>query len=181
MGSLTKDLYKNILREEELSNIKDFICRNVTFEEIPLVNRYDSLRFLKNHILLEDYSVFLLNTAFFCLNNIFFQMKKLLPKEEYDDYFACITLCDPREEMKDIGFIVPHIFVSRKSKVLFLDEALKVSVETRNFLEKVYCSLLNCNGSLSLYESITKTNFDSISRIYIEPEQNRKCVESVIS
>jgi len=111
------DIYKNILKKENLLNLDVFIRDYQTFEEIPLVSRYEHLKFLNEKIKQEDFQVFLINIAFFLLNNIeLYAQNRLLP-EEYKDYFICITFSD-FDEISTFGYVIPNFFVTRKKELL---------------------------------------------------------------
>lgn len=110
---MISDIYKKLFKKENLLNFDTFIKDYQTFEEIPLVSRYDHLKFLDENINKEDFQFFLINIAFFLLNNIELYAKKRLSPEEYKDYFVCMTFSD-LDEIDTYGYTIPNFFVTRK-------------------------------------------------------------------
>ncbi len=113
MERMIKEIYKNIFGKENLYDLSVFIKEYQDYEEIPLVSRYKHLSFLNDCINREDLQYFLTNTAVFLMNCINLYASKKLSKEEFDNFFACITFGD-EDEVESGHFYIPNILVTRK-------------------------------------------------------------------
>lgn len=167
MEIMIKELYTNVLTTSKLNEITNLELKENYFEEIPVIDRYKDVDFLKKYITVDDYSACLLNLSLFLLYNIKIQFKNSLKKE---DYFACITLCDPDVEVNDVGFTVPNIFISRKSNVTYLSKKIIYSFQNDALLNRLYSSLIDDN-MFSCYKTVTKNDYEDINRIYIVPKK----------
>lgn len=139
------DIYKNILKKENLLNFDIFIKDYQTFEEIPLVSRYDHLKFLNDKIKKKDIQFFLVNIAFFLLNNIELYAKNRLSPVEYEDYFACITFSG-LDDINTYGYAIPNFFVTRKKELLrFLKIGQRDSIDGFDLVKSAFiqCGLIN--------------------------------------
>jgi hypothetical protein len=110
------ELYKNILKKERLLDLDVFIKDYQTFEEIPLISRYQHLAFLDGKVKKEYVQLFLINVAFFLLNNIELYARSNLSVEQYMNYFVCITFSDI-DDNDACGYAIPNILVTRKSEL----------------------------------------------------------------
>ena len=127
-----------VIKKENLFNFNIFIDNYNTFEEIPLISRYDHLNFLSKMVQKEDFQPFLINTANFLLNNIDLYAKNVLTIEEYENYFICITFYD-FEDINEFGYVIPNFFVTRKKNILgFLKNQEYSSSDGINFITSAF-------------------------------------------
>lgn len=167
------ELYENIIQKENLSNFNIFIDDYKTFEEIPLISRYEHLSFLSKIIPKEDFQFFLINTAVFLLNSIDLYAKNVLSLEEYKKYFICITFYD-FEDIGEFGYVIPNFFVTRKKKLLsFLKNQQCGASENKAFIVSAFTQL-----GLDKFRFIELINqnieCDDFIRLYAIDHRNRK-------
>lgn len=167
---MIKKIYDKILVHSKLDEIVNFKLKNNTFEEFPIISRYKSIDFFQQYIKKEDYSACLLNISLFLLYNIKIQFKNSHNKEEYEDYFACITLCDADTEVNDVGFTVPSIFISRKSNVTYLSQQIIFNLKNDLLLNKLFGSMID-DSMFDCYKTVTKNDYEDVSRVYIIPKR----------
>ena len=176
---MIKRIYQNILTNERLLDLDIYIKDYQSFEEIPLVTRFSSLRFLDELIEKSDFQSILINTAFFVLKNVDLYARSNLSTEEYRNYFICLTF-PSLDDIDVVGYAIPHFFITRKIGLLgFLrfeknDYTLDVGVLEDGFK--------NC-GMLNIFSFIKVLNKDEICgdfyRIYAVDSINReKCIHS---
>lgn len=116
LESMIPELFHHILNESKIHQIVNFESKKVAYEEIPLIDRYDDIEFLSNYIDKDKYSLFLLNIATFFLHAI--QLENLSNNE---NKYIGLTLCDPYEEIQDVGFVIPNISVCNKTVKKLID------------------------------------------------------------
>ena len=138
LGRMILEIFSKIFKQENLIDFDIFIKNYQTFEEIPLVSRYEHLDIFKKKIKREDLQSFLINTAFFLLNNIEFYAKNKLSSQEYNSFFICITFSD-LEEASSLGYVIPNLFVTRKKDLLcFLKTSKELNLDEFNMLSSAF-------------------------------------------
>lgn len=167
------DIYKDILKKENLLNLEVFIRVYQTFEEIPLVSRYQNLRFLNERINKEDWQIFLVNLALFLLNNIELYARSRLSPEEYKHYFVCITFPD-LNDINTSGYAIPNFFVTRKNNLLrYLNVSQSDSLDGIEPVKSAFhhCGLIN---SFSFIKTIDRDAMcGDLVRIYAIDQTNK--------
>lgn len=88
------ELLSHILGASKIEEVVSFEPQNGTFEEIPLVDKYDDVTFMEDHITKDKFSLYLLKMADYILHTIQIVVNKRNPK------FIGLTLCDPRTRWK---------------------------------------------------------------------------------
>lgn len=150
-----------LIKEENLGNLDLFINSSADFEEIPVFSRYNSVSFINTFILKEDTQAFLINLAFYLLNNIKMYAKSKLTAEELNNYFCCLTFVD-FDDYDEQGYITPNFFVTRnRNKFAFLSQKQYVDLPSL-FLKEAFkkCHLLE------MFKFICTSSQENSKRIY---------------
>lgn len=167
---MIQEIYSQIFKKNKLDDINIFLKNYSTYEEIPLIGRYEDISFIENYLNKEDIALFLLNIAFFYINNVVMYAKKKLTSTEHEDFLVAISICDIQEQMEEVGFFIPNFFVSRKkSQFTFITEKNRVNLQECNLPES-YLNNLNCFGHFDLYKTKSVDTYGEINRIYMIPK-----------
>lgn len=170
-NTLIADIYKRIIRKDgnELYNLDYFIEKYEGYEEMPIINRFSQVDFLKRTIKKEEISILLLDIALFFVNIILIYAYNKLTEEQFSNYFIAIFVDDFEKDISNVGYLVPSIFVSREA-----DKYTFVSQETL-FDYKQDEKFYKCiNKVAGLKDFMFYREYDNrwdIDRIYMVPNR----------
>lgn len=162
--------FYSLIKKENISNLDIFLKDFETFEEIPLVSRLDNIRNLENIFSGEDIQFFLINSSIFIMNNILQHAKKKLDVPDSLNFFTCLTFPD-MDEIEDMGYVIPHFLVTRKSGLFdFLHRGNESALESLHpVLSKAFLDV-GAGKSFRFIKIITKDNvYGDVTRIYAVP------------
>jgi hypothetical protein len=167
---MIQKIYSQIFKKNKLDDINIFLKNYTTYEEIPLINRYEDVSFIETYLNKEDVALFLLNISFFYLNIVIMYAKKTLTSTEFADFFIAVSICDLEEQIEEVGFFIPHFIVSRKKSLFtFITKENKIDLQEYNLLEG-YLKKISYIGNLDLYKTKSIDRYGETNRIYIIPK-----------
>ena len=169
-NTLIANIYNKIIRETGLYNLDYFIEEHEGgYEEMPIINCFPQVKFLKRVIKKEEISALLIDIALFFVNVILLYAYNKLTEKQFANFFIAIYVEDFEEDVDYAGYFMPEIFVSRDA-----DKYTFVSQETLfdyKRCEKFYKHVHKVEGlnDFAFYRDYdTKWGFD---RIYMVPNR----------
>lgn len=162
------DLCNKIARAESIKDFDVFIRDYETFEEIPLISRLRRLSSLKAAIGSDGIQDFLINFAFFYMNNIVIHAAKQLRADELSGFFVCLTF--PRlDNIDEFGCCIPNFLVTRKAHLF---EFLK-NVESNEVISEypLLKSSFERIGIISSFRFAKTVVCDDMFRLYAIPNK----------
>lgn len=169
LKNMMKSIYENIYTNKQLNEISNMVFRSNLSEEIPIIDRYERINVLQESIAREDFSECLLNCSLFLLYNLKLHLKHTLNNIEADNLFLCITVVNPVDEINDVGFSVPNIFISTKLVANCLTQDKAINLKEEKYLGGMYRTIVDEN-MFACYKVITPDKYGDIIRYYIVPK-----------
>lgn len=124
---LTKKISK--IFEDFSIQFEELLFDYETYEEPLLVNTCSEMQEISKEINFEDLNTFFFNLALAHLNNTILYARKNLGKEEFSNFFICITTDEDENEIdsfvKEFGSYMFRFFITRKNNKFNFSEEIK--------------------------------------------------------
>lgn len=163
---ITAEVHQRILVPHLFQEIARVTFSDGQFEEIPLIERYGSVEFLKQYFAESELSLYLASLAQHLLFDSDAYFRKSLPEAVYNTLFSCLTFVDFTEEMEDVGFCVPHLFFSTLPTVRYLANAEPLTMTCDHAFCRLYAPIID-RHDVQVYKTTTQQQGAPLERIYL--------------
>ncbi|GHT70541.1 hypothetical protein AGMMS50239_39040 [Bacteroidia bacterium] len=170
MECITQKLFDIIIKKSELFQADYYLTKSdkaFSFEEIPVFSKYEDVIKIEKYIKKKDVTPFFINVIVFIINNLRLSHNK--------KPFMAITFCNLDEDMKEVGYAIPNLFIMNEYPD-YLTFEREIDIEKYPVVMK-WLEELNLLNYFRFFETITKDDSDNIERLYMVPSGSPEAVE----